>query len=93
MPFLKKTKTHDITYSNGRPVSAIVTFKGCGEFIPLYICYEDDSSELHKVRIEAIKYIRDKHGIKSFCCVIAMHHRTYEILLEFIIMNHQWILI
>lgn len=93
MPFLNKSIYHEIKYPDGRPVAVLASFKGCGDLIPQYVCYEDDNCELHKVKIDAIRSINDKHGVKSFCCLIVHHGMLCEVLLDFHIAVHYWIMI
>jgi hypothetical protein len=87
MPFLKKSYPI-IPNIHGAPVSVIAVFNTIADMKPVWICVETD--QIYKVKIDAIKYIRDNHGVKRFCVLATMHSRQYELLLDYDIANHKW---
>ncbi|MDF2609068.1 MAG: hypothetical protein K0R92_542 [Lachnospiraceae bacterium] len=92
MPFLNHDHKPIIRHPQGHPVSVIVAFNTVGDLIPRYFCVEDDNCELFKYKIDAIKAIKDKPGVKIFECVYIAYGFKNTITLCFDIINTIWVI-
>jgi hypothetical protein len=88
--FLKTTREDKHYPLSGHPVAVIASFKKNGDFIPLYICYEDETEELHKVKIESIHSLKDKFNLKIFECSFIEYGYRYTINLGYDISTCKW---
>jgi hypothetical protein len=92
MPFLNHDRKPIIKHPIGHPVAVIVAFNTIGDLIPRYFCVEDDTSELFKYKINAIKAIKDKPMIKIYECAYVVNGYCNSVTLCFDIAKCLWVI-
>ena len=82
---------HFIDYNKCTPVTVMVNFAPNGKMLPIYIrwTYPDQSEET--IKIDAIKFTRDKGDCISFYCLFNNHGRQQEVILTFYVMECRWV--
>jgi hypothetical protein len=90
MPFLNPDRRPKIKHPTGHSLDVIASFKTTGEFIPLYFQIEDDYHERFKIKIDAIKLMKDRPGIKIYECVYNTRYFKNVITLIFDINECRW---
>ena len=92
MPFLQPDHKPIIQHPSGKDVEVLVSFNPDGDFIPLYFRVEDDYEERFTFKIDAIRSIKDQHGVKVFECVYLAYGQRNVILLIFDITGCHWLI-
>jgi hypothetical protein len=92
MPFLSPDRKPHIKHPTGHPVAVIAAFNTVGDLRPRYFCIEDDNQEIFKYQISAIKAIKDKYMVKIFYCTYDAYGYRNDIVLNFDIVNCQWVI-
>ena len=73
-----------------KTVSVIANFNTEGKFIPVYFrTIHPDQSE-KTIKIDAVKFTRDKGNCISFYCLFNNHGRQQEVILTFYVMECIW---
>lgn len=95
MPFFDTPDRNDkitIDYSRCRPISVVMSHKANGQFIPIYFrAIKPDESE-QTVKIDIVKFIKEKKGCISFHCLVTNYDRQQEVILTFYVLEHIWVL-
>lgn len=93
MPFLNPDRKPIIRHPSGHPVAVRAAFNTVGEFIPRSLCIEDDAQELFKYKISSIKCIKDnKFMVKVFYCTYDAYGLRNDIVLQYDITKHLWVI-
>jgi hypothetical protein len=92
MPFLNQDRTPIIKHPQGHPVAVIAAFNVIGDLIPRYFMVEDDTNELFKYKLSAVKSIKDNFMVKIFYCSYISHEFNNDIVLNFDVVNCLWVI-
>ena len=83
---------HNTNASIQQPVAVITNFSVDGRFVPIYFRYISDDSSESTIKIDGIKYTKDKHDGVSFCCVISNGSLQQLVMLSFNFLKCLWVL-
>lgn len=92
MPFLKHDHKPTIRHPQGHPVAVRAAFNTTGDFIPRSFCVEDDNSEIFRFRVTAIHSIKDQYMIKVFHCSFIDFGYKNDIVLNYDVVQHKWVI-
>lgn len=93
MPFLNSDRKPQIRHPKGHPVAVRAAFNTVGQFIPRSFCIADDTEELFRYKISAIKAIKDdKFMVKVFYCTYDAYGFRNDIVLQYDIIKHIWVI-
>lgn len=79
-------------FSKLKTVSVIANFNTEGKFIPVYFKYINPDKSEQTIKIDTVKFTRDKGDYISFCCLFTNHSRQQEVVLTFYVMECIWII-
>jgi hypothetical protein len=86
-PYNPKPETD---FSKLRTVSVIANFNTEGKFIPIYFRLVNPDQSEDTIKIDAIRFIREKSDSILFCCLYTSYGRQQEVLLRFYIKECRW---
>jgi hypothetical protein len=88
-PYNPKPETD---FSKLRTVSVIANFNTEGKFIPIYFRYVNPDESEQTIKIDAIKFTREKADRILFCCLFTNYGRQQEVILTFYIKECIWVI-
>jgi hypothetical protein len=74
------------------PVSVIVNFAADGRFLPVYIQFEAEDCSRYTMKVDGIRYTKEKHDYFTFCCLITNQGIQHQVLLSFYVKDCKWVL-
>ena len=81
-----------IDFDKLNTVSVIVNFNVGGKIKPEYFRYINSDESEQTIKIDTVKFTRDKGERISFCCMFTNHGRQQEVILTFYVIECIWII-
>jgi hypothetical protein len=81
-----------IDFSKLNTVSVIVNFNAERKFVPIYFRYIYPDESEQTIKIDTIKFTKDKGDSISFRCLFTNHEMRQEVILTFYVAECVWII-
>lgn len=94
MPFFEKPKNFniDIDYDRYMPVAVLACYQEDGKIIPMRIKFKAPDESLITVDVDGVRSTKDILGGFSFCCLVTNYGRQQQVILNFYIKEHLWVM-